>query len=382
MKKNTNILLLLLLCTLMLPVEALGAPDPQVENFAEIANKRAKPILKLLGEGYSLNYDSNRRLVFISPLGDKYSEQSIQELVAFSDAFRSTLNISLPKKVIIIVLPTMEDSYRIVRSRALGLYYFKSRTLISLDRGRTLRHEFTHALHHGSFEQTRQLPPIWIMEGLASLFEVGEIVGNKFEPKVENRLRISQSLLRKDKLIPLETLFKLEQSHFEKYPGPCYSQSRYLMLYLHRKGLLAKWLANYEKMYAQNPDGKKALEKTLKRKIVQIERNWKKWLGELKLPWGEQRAGRASLGMQLKDTPSGIKVAGCLPESPAAKAGLIKSGDYLLAINGRKVSKAIEAIGVIHQLGAMQTVSIKIKRNNRIRTIYQPLGKPSAGLVK
>ena len=138
----------------------------------------------------------------------------------------------------------------------------------------------------------------------------------------------------------------------------------------------AKWYANYLDTFEQDPTGKRALEKTLRRKLFQIERDWRKWAGELKIPFGETSARRARLGMQMKDTPSGIKVAGLLPGSAAPRAKRIKVGDKILKFNGREVKKAIEVIALIHRLGAMQTVTIELKRNNRRITVRQPLGQP------
>ena len=67
---------------------------------------------------------------------------------------------------------------------------------------------------------------------------------------------------------------------------------------------------------------------------------------------------------------------GLLPDSAAARAKRIQVGDKILKFNGREVEKAIEVIALIHKLGAMQTVTIELKRNNRRITVRQPLGQP------
>ncbi len=167
-----------------------------------------------------------------------------------------------------------------------------------------------------------------------------------------------------------------------KQPELCYAESRYLMLYLHHCGKLADWYANYLGTFEKSPSGKAALEKTFKKKLDRIERKWLEWVKGLRLPFGEMKSFQARLGMQLKDTPSGVKVAGFLPGSAAQRSGQIKKGDTIRKFNGKTVKKAIEVIAEIHRLSAMQTITIELYRNNRSITIHQPLSEPSFRMEK
>ena len=372
----TQKLTVLLVASLAITALAQAAPDLSDDGFAAQAAAMAKPYLSQLGSDYHVRVDSVRRLVYISALDDQHFNRTTKRLAAFADAFRGTLGASVPTRAITIVLPTADDYRQFAPASVLGFYQPASRTLVALDRGRVLLHEFTHALHHAAYDAAGQQHPIWIIEGLAKLFEAGRIVAHKFEPRTEISLLTLQKAISTKKAIPLGDLIKLDKPNFYRNAQLTYPQARYLMLYLHRKGLLAKWYANYLATFEQDPTGKRALEKTLRRKLFQIERDWRKWAGELKIPFGETTARRARLGMQMKDTPSGIKVAGLLPGSAAARAKRIKVGDKILKFNGREVKKAIEVIALIHRLGAMQTVTIELQRNNRRITIRQPLGQP------
>ena len=53
----------------------------------------------------------------------------------------------------------------------MGRYRHSRRELIATDAGMTLQHEIVHAFHHNHMDMLGQEHPIWIQEGIASLFE-------------------------------------------------------------------------------------------------------------------------------------------------------------------------------------------------------------------
>jgi len=58
--------------------------------------------------------------------------------------------------------------------------------------GSILTHEFTHALHFADQEGRGQEHPIWIAEGLATLFESSKLLGGHAVPQANYRLKRPQ----------------------------------------------------------------------------------------------------------------------------------------------------------------------------------------------
>ena len=57
------------------------------------------------------------------------------------------------------------------RPEVRGMYLHPARRLVSRDAGQSLQHEFVHLMHFAHMERTGQRHPIWVQEGLASLYE-------------------------------------------------------------------------------------------------------------------------------------------------------------------------------------------------------------------
>lgn len=362
---------IMLLCTQVpSPHIILARGNPPVK-----ARPARKPIK--LGPGYVRAADKERRLYYVSALDKEHLVMTANLLGRFSDSFNKTLRVQRPRWDVTILLPTTEDYRLLGRGRnVVGFYSPPDRMLISIDRGRVLIHEFTHALHHADANAAAQQHPIWIWEGLASLFDAAEIKPSGLQPQVDLRILPLQSALRSGKTVPLSRLIKMKPDAFARNADLCYPQVRYLMFYIYQQGKLSKWYETYKATFNEDPTGKYALQKVLSKRLRQIEEDWCDWAQTLQLPWGERQAGRARLGMQLQNTKNGVKVAGFVKGSAAERAGRIEVGDIVLKIDRHKVSNTAEAIGAIHALGAMQTVTIELNRHGRVMTVHQPLGAP------
>ena len=132
--------------------------------------------------------------------------------------------------------------------------------LIARTVGLTLIHEFTHALHRADQEGFDQSHPIWITEGLATLFESSRIVAGHAVPEPNRRLNSLQRLLRRKAQIPLSELIRISHAKFMQNPTASYSEVRYFMMYLHSKGMLRKWYDTYVELYDEDRTGRVAVE--------------------------------------------------------------------------------------------------------------------------
>ena len=258
-----------------------------------------------------------------------------------------------------------------------GFYSSADRTLVSIDRGRVLLHEFTHALHHADCAAAGQRHPLWICEGLAALFENARIGPEGLQPLTDTRLLELQAAIGAEDLIGLDRLVRADLKLFQEKPGLCYAESRYLLLYLQDQGLLKRWYDTYKAGHARDATGRKALEGVLGHPLAEIEQAWTAWVSELRLPWGELRAGEGRLGLQVRADSRGVNVVGYAPGSAAERAGRILTGDVIQEFDGRPITNPAEYVAAVRAAGAMQTVTVKLIRDGRQLTVRQPLGSPA-----
>ena len=357
-------------------------PDAKTKNLTAEAAALAKTQLEYFGQGYAAHTDTRRRLVYISALDEKHFRQTMLLLSAVADAHHKTLFLEPPTWNVTVILPTVQDYKPLAPAdNVLGFYRPTDRTLISIDRGRVLVHEFTHALHHADSAAVGQHHPIWISEGLATLFEASKITPQGLVPLVDQRLVTIQKAIRKKTVVPLEKLFRLNRIDFIRNAELCYAEARYVMLYIHRRGLLKRWYEQYKADYKSDQTGAAAMKKLLGKRTSVIEDDWKKWVRQLRLPWGEVRAGQGRLGAEVQDHPQGVKIVGFAPGSAAERAGRLKNGDIIEKFNGRAIRNPAEFVAAVRAAGANRTVTIQLLRNGRRMTVSQPLSDKQEKLI-
>ncbi len=357
-----------------------GKGTKSQKKLSEILKVRAKKIaeeqLAEFGNAYTAKTDLPRRLVYISALDEKHLDRTRELLERFIDAQRNTLLSEPAPWIITVILPTVEDYKPLApREEVAGFYRPADHTLISIDHGRVLLHEFTHALHHADAASVEQRHPVWICEGLASLFEAAEIDDDTLHPRTDLRLVTLQRAIRTENLIDLDVFVEIEADEFSRRAQICYAQARYLMLYLLEKDKLRRWYGLYKDGYDKDKTCRKALEKALGSDIEKIQEDWVDWARELKLPLGESRTTQARLGAMVKNHSKGVKVVGLIKSSPAEQAGRLKIGDVITSLNNHETSNLGEYLGAIQSAAANQTITIEIIRNGRKKTIRQPLGQ-------
>jgi len=355
---------------------AVSAPGGMTHEAAAIARK----YLRKFGSKYTARYDPARGIIYISALDEHHLSKTIRLLATFSEAFDKTLKVARPDRLITVLLPTSEDYQPMAPNpKVTGFYDPVDRTVTSVDRGSVLLHEFTHALHQADCERAGQDHPIWIREGLASLFESSLITPAGLQPRVDTRVLTLQKAIRLKQIVPLSRLVAMNNTKFGQNADICYAEARYLMLYLYSKGKLASWYAAYKKGYTEDQTGKRTLEKALGKKLFLVEKDWQQWIRGLQLPWGQRRADRGRLGIHMRDTARGVKIVGFDPGSAAEMAGRLRVGDTVIRFDGRDIRNSAELIGAIRAARALRTVTMVVRRAGRTIEILQPLGQPNTG---
>ena len=101
-----------------------------------------------------------------------------------------------------------------------GHYDDATRTILVKRPGAELRHEYVHALHAADQHALGQEHPVWLSEGLATLFEqpgftpATQPTSSRMIPADTWRLARVQAAARHDTLIPLDKLLKLDRAAF------------------------------------------------------------------------------------------------------------------------------------------------------------------------
>ncbi len=358
----------------LLAMSAAAAATGQNQPAEHIATQ----YLARFGEGYRAQVDPQRRLIFITALDEEHFKQTAAMLAVYADIQRKSLFSGRLPWDVALVLPTIEDYATLGRAKNVsGFYNPAHRALVSVDRGRVLIHEFTHALHHADQASADQQHPIWIAEGLATLFECSEIRTEAVIPQVDQRLVVLQRAIEAKVTIPLADLLKLDQEAFARQWELAYAQSRYVMLYLYQQNKLSRWYETYKSLYRVDTSGRQALEKVLSVRLRRLEEDWQSWVRTLRLPWGELGSPQGRLGVKVRNDRRGARVVGLVEGQAAEAAELIRAGDIIEEFNGRSIRNTASLMAAIRTAGAGRTVTIKLIRSGRHLTIRQTLGGDS-----
>ena len=123
-------------------------------------------------DAYRLDTDEKLRLNFLTNLDDDAFEQMHCMLEAQAEHLSSTLFEDAKCQYVLVAYPKPEHAKQLLpRQITAGIYRHRRRELITTDTDSSLRHEFAHRMHHAHMDFLGQEHPLWIQEGLATLFE-------------------------------------------------------------------------------------------------------------------------------------------------------------------------------------------------------------------
>jgi len=141
----------------------------------------------------------------------------------------------------------------------------------------TLVHELTHAMMAGDFPGA----PIWISEGMASLFEQCRVEGDSLKGDPNWRLPELKKALADSKVTPLKSLLALSSHAFrQKNESLHYAESRYFCKYLDERGKLRTVYSAFRNNFVTDPTGVHTIEKVMGKPIAQIQADWHLWLSQ------------------------------------------------------------------------------------------------------
>jgi hypothetical protein len=291
--------------------------------------------------------------------------------VQWRDLFRNKLTQPLQ-----IVLLTREDGPAMLEAGVGGFFNPQTNVLIcgdipsmTLNRSSVVVHEFTHALHFADQQARGQPHPIWLIEGLGSLFESSSLVDDKLVPRHSARLQAVQAAVRAGRSIPWRRITQMSQPTFLQDANLAYAQSRYMLFYMWEKGLLKRFYDEYTQTSSFQGD-KTALESfeiAFGRPIDEVERDWKAWILAQKEP------PIPFIGVRTEAADGGCKIASIVAGSGAETAGL-KVGDVLMSADGTPLKTPEDVLEVLSTREVGGTLEFELHRGDETLKARVTLG--------
>lgn len=139
----------------------------------------------------------------------------------------------------------------------------------------TMVHELTHSLMSEDFPQA----PIWLAEGMASLYEHCRAEGDVLRGDDNWRLPELKAALAAGTLTPLPVLFGMSPTVFRTNRESLnYAQSRYFCKYLEELGLLPRIYKEFRDKYHLDPTGSRFVVKAFGKPLEVVDANWRRWI--------------------------------------------------------------------------------------------------------
>ncbi len=326
----------------------------------EIQRHRAEIILDDLvndyGDDYLFGIDDDLRIVFATDIDERTLAEMKEALSFYASALQRDLFDHGFDKYLTVLVP------REWNMGAVAGFYFGARELVAArDVGMTMLHEFTHALHFADQNARGQEHAFWTVEGLATLYESADIVGEELVPRANHRLHLLRHRLERNRHVSLERFFNLSPRDFMRRAAENYSQARYILFYLYDQGLLSDWYKNYVEHFDEDPSGAQAIEKVYGKSLAEFEEEWREWVLELSLPPSHIASGNASLGIVIGHERAGVRILQMLPGSGAEEAGLAPD-DVITRIDEERIYDTETLIARISAREIGDTVAVEFRR--------------------
>jgi hypothetical protein len=322
---------------------------------------------------YLYDLDRRRHIAYATALDRTSHEEMRRMLEQEADHLQSLLFDVTLDKYVLIAVPTPEDGRLLFNddARAGGIYEHEKRRLIARDTGASLRHEFVHALHYAHMDRLGQRHPLWVQEGLASLYEsyALDADGNiTFLPN--ERHNIVKGLALAGGLTRWRELFTMTDQEFMAGANRNYPQARSVFEFLAERNMLDTWYRALIDTYDDDPTGIKAFRVCFKEPLSEIEKQWRAWAHRRPKVDVAIDSGDAALGIEsdLHASNDGVLIADVIPGS-AAERGDLEAGDVIVAVDGQATRSLTELQTIIAAKEIGDRVTVRARRNGDYFTV-------------
>ncbi len=329
-------------------------------------------------KNYRFLSDPVRRIHYATCLDPEAQAELVALIEREADHLSKTLFDGMPPYDTLIAVPTARDAKRYFADpTTTGIYEHRTRSLVAKDTGESLQHEFVHLMHFGHMERLHQKHPMWMQEGLASLYESFELATDgsvRFFPNTRHNLARRAALAGSS--MPWRGLFALSPQTFMDKAQSLYPQVRSIFEFLADRGKLQQFYRTFVKTYRDDPTGALAMEQIFGRTLADVERSWKEWIKDRGAIDDTVSAGDASLGVTVTDAPDGVRIRETLTRS-AARAGGMRTGDIMVAIEGKPIRSTRELALAVAARKVGETITVRYRREGEYReasVTLRPLG--------
>jgi hypothetical protein len=331
-------------------------------------------------DGYIYESDARHRLHYGTPLTEEAHEEMTSMLGRQADQMADSLFGAVQSDWIFVLVPDMKHQAIFnIDSETPGWYEHGRRMLVTADIGASLRHEFAHVLHWGHMDRTGQRHPMWVQEGLASLYEeyaIDDASGRiKFRPN--ERHNIARRLVADGEAPAWRALFSMTPVRFMRGAERNYPLVRSIFEFIAARGKLETWYRTLVETWDGDKDGITALERTFEASLDEIEESWERWLRSRGRVDDMISVGDASIGISATDAVDGCLVTRINPGSGAADAG-IREQDVIVELGSRTVRSTRELMLAVASRRVGETVLVRIRRGTEyldLPVTLKPLGR-------
>jgi len=343
-------------------------------STAEQAERQQKLWRQRFGdERYTYEYDDELRVYFAMALDEESRERMRAMLRRQGRQQIETLFGAAPADPVFVAIPLPADARTYFRElgdrdavldspNIAGVYEHRPRRLVSSDIGSPLRHEFTHALHYGHMERLRQPHPLWIQEGLATLYEEYNLSDDGTIVFLPNqRHNVMRTIIRAQRVLGWRELAEMDGREFMRQAQQLYPHVRSIFEFLADRGLLEAWYKRYTDGFSDDPTGIAAIEDVFGAALDNIEREWRQWVMRRPAVVTAVRYGGPSLGVEIDDTNDGARILRVRAGGGAARAGL-RRGDVIVSVDDQQVASSAELVAQVARRRVGDTLRIRIRR--------------------
>lgn len=343
------------------------------KRYSEAAQYMEKWARETLGAGAIIERDEDLRMVIASNLDRETFDRMKGTISAQMRLQIATIFDGPPNSYVLLLVPTPAKADELIGSVRIGGFYdHDTRRLVLRDIGPSLRHELTHALDHAQMDRLNQTHPMWIQEGIASMFEMYDIDESGHYRVLDNtRLNIVLNLKRSAALTKWRVFFNEPDDEFNKVRARGkYAEARAIFQFLAEQGLFEKWYRMYLTTNSEDPAGALAFERLFDKPLEEVERDYRLWLGTKEKVPELVRWSQPSIGVWIADQAAndGVQVLGVNPGG-AAKAAGVRGGDVITAIDGRPMYAVEEVVANILRRGDGEEVTLRLRRGRTYRDV-------------
>lgn len=263
--------------------EKLLARRDQIKEHA--AGRMLDELKAAFGDRYRYQLDAPHKLAFAARLDQQALDEADKQLQVEQQSLAEQLFSHAPDELVRVVIASSLDFSKLEHRADVGGHYDDAtRTILVKRPGPELRHEYVHALHAADQHALGQEHPVWLSEGLATLYEqpgttpATQPASPRMIPADTWRLARVQAAARHDTLIPLDKLIKLDRAAFTARADLAYGEAGSLLLYLYDHQILKKFYDTYTAGYPNDQTGSAALTVVTGQSLADLQSHWTAWL--------------------------------------------------------------------------------------------------------